>query len=67
MVNLAFQSRHQKFESTNFILKMSYNVNEPILKGLCKFQADIPITARVKAVQSLKIRIMIDLVNSWSL
>ena len=33
---------------------MSRNVNDPILKGLCKFQADIPIIARFTAVQSLK-------------
>ena len=29
-----------------------YNVDNPVLKGLCKFQANKPVNARVKAVKS---------------
>ena len=36
--------------SANFLHK----INHPVLKGLCKFQVDIPINARVMAAQSLE-------------
>ena len=43
--------RHQKFKSTTFFTKLLHNVNNPILKHLCKFQVDIPIDPRATAVQ----------------
>ena len=43
------------FKLTTFFTKLLHNVNEPILRGVCKFQADIPISARVMAVHTLKI------------
>ena len=39
---------------TIFWTKFVHNVNNPVLKGLCKFQVDIPKNARVTAVQSLE-------------
>ena len=35
-------------------MKVLHNVNNPVLKGLCKFQVDIPKNSRVTAVQSLQ-------------
>ena len=32
----------------------SHNVDNPVLKGLCKFQANKLVNARVTAVQSLE-------------
>ena len=37
-----------------FFTKFLHNVNNPVLKALCKFQVDIPINARVTAVQNLE-------------
>ena len=37
-----------------FLTKPLHDVNNPILKCLCKFQPDIPLNARVIAVQSLE-------------
>ena len=37
-----------------FLAKFLHNVNILVLKGLCKFQVDKPINARVTAVHSLK-------------
>ena len=48
-----WQGRHQKFRITTFPTKLLHDVNNCILKYLCKFQVDIPINARVIAVQSL--------------
>ena len=44
----------KKFKLTNLSTKFSHNVNSLVLKGPCKFQVDIPINARVVAVQSLE-------------
>ena len=38
----------------DFLTKFLHNVNNPVLKGLCKFQVDISKNARVTAVQSLE-------------
>ena len=38
----------------DILTKFFYNVNKPILKGLCKFQVDIHLNARVAAVHSLE-------------
>ena len=35
-------------------MKVLHNVNNLVLKGLCKFQVDIPKNSRVTAVQSLQ-------------
>ena len=35
-----------KFKLMTLVTKFLHNVNSPILKGLCKFQVDIPINAR---------------------
>ena len=48
------QWRDQKFKLTIFWTKVSHNVNDPILKDLCKFQVDPPINAKVTAVQSFE-------------
>ena len=39
---------------TTYLTKFFYNVNNPILRYLCKFQVDIPIIARVTAIESLE-------------
>ena len=44
------QWRHQKFKLTIFLTDIDY----PSLKYLWKFKVDIPIHARVTAVQSLE-------------
>ena len=36
-----------------FFTKFSHNVDDLVLEGLCKFQVNEPINARVLAVQSL--------------
>ena len=36
------------------LTKFLHNVNKPVLKGLCMFQVDIPINAKVMAVTSLE-------------
>ena len=38
----------------DFLTKFLHNVSSPVLKRLCKFQVDIPINARVTAVQNLE-------------
>ena len=38
----------------DFLTKFLHNVNNPVLKGLCKFQVDISINARVTSVQRLE-------------
>ena len=48
------QRRHQKFKLATFPTKLLDNVNNPILKYLCKFQINIQPHARVTAVQSLE-------------
>ena len=48
------QWRHQKFKLTTFWTKFWHNLNNPILKNLCKFQVDIPINAKSTAVQSFE-------------
>ena len=39
---------------TTFPTKFLHNVSKPVLKGLCKFQVDITINARVTAVPRLE-------------
>ena len=51
---LGLQLRHQKIKSTTSSTKFLHNVNNPILKHLCKLQVDISINARVISVQSLE-------------
>ena len=49
-----FAMMSSKIEINSFSEKKLHNVNNPILKYLCKFQVDIPINARIIAVQSLE-------------
>ena len=43
-----------KVRIDDFLTKFSHNVDKPILKDLCKFQVDMPVNARVRAVQNLE-------------
>ena len=49
-----FAKTSSKIKLTTFLTKSLHNVNNPILKVLCKFQVDISINARVTTVQSLE-------------
>ena len=40
-------------KNLNFRIKFLHNVNDSILKVLCKFQVDLSINARVRTVHSL--------------
>ena len=50
---LGLQWRHQKFKLTTSTTKFLHKVNNPTLNVLCKFQFDLPINPRVRAVQCL--------------
>ena len=43
-----------KMQINEFLTKFLHNVCNLVLKSFCKFQADIPINARVTAVESLE-------------
>ena len=43
-----------KIQINDFFAKFLHNVNNPGLKGLCKFPVDIPTNSRVTATQSLE-------------
>ena len=43
-----------KIYINDFLTKFLHDVGKLVLKGLCKFQVDIPINARVTVVQSLE-------------
>ena len=49
-----FAMTSSKIESTTFLTKFVHNVNNLVLKGLYKFQVDIPINERVTDVHSLE-------------
>ena len=38
---------HQKFKLTYYLTKFLHNVDNPVLKGLYKFQVDKPMKAKV--------------------
>ena len=43
-----------KIKINDCLTKFLHDVNNPVLKGFCKFQVDIPKNATVTAVQSLE-------------
>ena len=45
-----FVMTSSKIEINGFWIKFLHNINNPVLKDLCKFQVDTPINAKVKAV-----------------
>ena len=45
---------NQKLKLTTFPRKLLHNVNNRNLKYLCKFQIDVPINAKMIAIQSLE-------------
>ena len=50
---LTLECCYQKFKLTTFLTELLCDVNNLIFKYLYKFKVDIPINARVIAVQSL--------------
>ena len=53
-VYLWFARTSSKIKINDFSDKTLHNVDNAILKNLCKFQVDVPINTRVIAVQSLE-------------